>query len=212
MLPRLRRPWGDGTRAIRFEPIELLEKLASMVPKPRVNLLLYHGVFAPHARNRPGAVRSAPQGTRPRHTALGACTVPNGATTPGATATDEPQRSARAAPPSLAGEARQGADAHATSTARPPPLGSYTRPKHYAWAKLLERTFEIAVLVCPDCGGRLRFAHFLLAQKLGDGGRVALENGIVLVRRLVVAGEERLGVGAEDGERMRVNTTYLAVG
>ena len=29
VLLRLRRPWRDGTRAIRFEPSEFLEKLAS---------------------------------------------------------------------------------------------------------------------------------------------------------------------------------------
>jgi Putative transposase/Transposase zinc-binding domain len=40
VLLRLRRPWSDGTRAIRFEPNELLEKLAAMVPKPRINLLI----------------------------------------------------------------------------------------------------------------------------------------------------------------------------
>ena len=32
----------------------------------------------------------------------------------------------------------------------------YVRPTHYAWAELLERTFEIDVLACPECGGRLR--------------------------------------------------------
>jgi len=44
VLLRLRRPWSDGTRAIRFEPNEFLEKLAAMVPKPRINLLVYHGL------------------------------------------------------------------------------------------------------------------------------------------------------------------------
>ena len=40
---------------------------------------------------------------------------------------------------------------------RPPPQGApYVRPRHFAWADLLRRTFEIDVLACPDCGGRLR--------------------------------------------------------
>ena len=39
----------------------------------------------------------------------------------------------------------------------PPPRPGYVRPKHYAWAALLERTFAVDVLACPDCGGRLRF-------------------------------------------------------
>jgi hypothetical protein len=38
-----------------------------------------------------------------------------------------------------------------------PPAGAvYARPRHFPWADLLRRTFEIDVLACPDCGGRLR--------------------------------------------------------
>ena len=59
ILLRLRRPWRDGTWAVRFAPTELLEKLAAMIPKPRINLLVYHGAFAPHACGRPEAVRRA---------------------------------------------------------------------------------------------------------------------------------------------------------
>jgi len=31
------------------------------------------------------------------------------------------------------------------------------RPTCFAWASVLERTFALDVLACPDCGGRLRF-------------------------------------------------------
>jgi hypothetical protein len=49
-------------------------------------------------------------------------------------------------------------DAGVAATPRaPPPRAGYVRRKHYAWANLLERTFAIDVLACPDCGGRLRF-------------------------------------------------------
>jgi hypothetical protein len=48
----LRHRWSDGTTHVIFEPMELLERLAALVPKPRVNLVLYHGVFAPRARWR----------------------------------------------------------------------------------------------------------------------------------------------------------------
>jgi len=54
VLLRLRRPRRDGTRAIRFAPTELLEQLAAMIPRPRANLLIYHGAFAPR-----GCVRAA---------------------------------------------------------------------------------------------------------------------------------------------------------
>jgi hypothetical protein len=56
VLLRLRRPWRDGTRAIRFEPSELLEKLAVVIPRPRINLLIYHGAFAPRGRCHSGPV------------------------------------------------------------------------------------------------------------------------------------------------------------
>jgi hypothetical protein len=42
---QLRRPWRDGTTALMFTPSELLERLAVLVPRPRVNLLLYYGVL-----------------------------------------------------------------------------------------------------------------------------------------------------------------------
>jgi uncharacterized protein YbaR (Trm112 family) len=37
-----------------------------------------------------------------------------------------------------------------------PPCAAYVRPRHFPWADLLRRTFEIDILACPDCGNRLR--------------------------------------------------------
>lgn len=66
VLLRLRRPWRDGTREICFEPNELLEKLAAMIPRPRANLLLYHGAFAPRGCWREhAAVRLRGEATAP---------------------------------------------------------------------------------------------------------------------------------------------------
>ena len=39
--------WRDGTSHLLFEPIEFLERLAALIPRPAVNLLLYHGLLAP---------------------------------------------------------------------------------------------------------------------------------------------------------------------
>jgi len=58
-LPGVRRPWSDGTCGIVFSPVELIEKLAALVPRPRIHLLIYHGVFAPNARIWRDAVASA---------------------------------------------------------------------------------------------------------------------------------------------------------
>ncbi|MGH7393047.1 MAG: transposase [Candidatus Rokuibacteriota bacterium] len=45
----LKTAWADGTRQLMFEPLTRLERLAALTPRPRINLVLYHGVLAPHA-------------------------------------------------------------------------------------------------------------------------------------------------------------------
>jgi hypothetical protein len=35
------KPWSDGTTGIRLSALELLEKLAALVPLPRVHLVRY---------------------------------------------------------------------------------------------------------------------------------------------------------------------------
>ena len=46
---QLKTPYSDGTTHAIFEPLDFLAKLAALVPKPRVNLTRFHGVFAPKA-------------------------------------------------------------------------------------------------------------------------------------------------------------------
>ncbi|MGE0445040.1 MAG: transposase [Vicinamibacterales bacterium] len=54
---QLRHPWADGTTALLFEPTAFLERLAVLVPRPRINLVLYHGVLAPRSAWRTEVVR-----------------------------------------------------------------------------------------------------------------------------------------------------------
>jgi hypothetical protein len=49
---RLKRPAHDGATHRIMSPLEFVGALASLVPPPRVHLTRYHGVFAPHARDR----------------------------------------------------------------------------------------------------------------------------------------------------------------
>ncbi len=46
------RPWSDGTTGIKLSPLELLEKLAAIVPLPRAHLVRYGGCLAPHSTLR----------------------------------------------------------------------------------------------------------------------------------------------------------------
>jgi hypothetical protein len=49
LLYRLKKHWRDGTSHIIFEPSEMMERLAALVPAPRFNLIRYSGVLAPSA-------------------------------------------------------------------------------------------------------------------------------------------------------------------
>jgi hypothetical protein len=50
-------PWSDGTTGITLSPLELLEKLAALVPLPHVHLVRYGGL--------PGAAQSSTGGDSP---------------------------------------------------------------------------------------------------------------------------------------------------
>ena len=52
LMYRFNRPWSDGTTGIKLSPLELLEKLAALVPLPRAHLVRYAGCLAPHSRLR----------------------------------------------------------------------------------------------------------------------------------------------------------------
>jgi hypothetical protein len=128
----LRRPWRDGSRALLFDPLDFLGRLAALTPKPRVNLLLYHGVFGPHAARRRAAVaqaREAAEGPAESGSAAGSA-------------------AGRSSPRVASGQATVAVPAGAAV----PGERSLVR-----WADLLRRVFEIDVLHCARCGGRLRF-------------------------------------------------------
>jgi hypothetical protein len=49
---QLKTPYSDGTTHVIFEPLDFIAKLAALVPKPRLNLTRFHGVFAPNSKYR----------------------------------------------------------------------------------------------------------------------------------------------------------------
>ena len=49
---QLKTPYRDGTTHVIFEPVDFLARLAALVPKPRVNLTRFHGVFATNSHFR----------------------------------------------------------------------------------------------------------------------------------------------------------------
>ena len=101
VLLELCRRWADGTTHLVFDPVELLERLAAITPRPRINLVFYYGVLGARASWRAKIVPKA--------------------------------------------------SSDAQDTDRCP--ARHAAPR---WADLMRRAFGFDVLLCPQCGGRLR--------------------------------------------------------
>jgi Putative transposase len=119
VLYHLRHHWRDGTTHMVFEPLELVGKLAALVPPPMFNLVRYSGIFAPAARWRPFIVPFDPEATNSFHHSD--CVMGEQLVHPGSS--QKPRR---------------------------------CHPRNYSWAELMRRVFEVDVLVCDHCGGRMR--------------------------------------------------------
>ena len=63
---QLKTPYRDGTTHVIFEPLDFIARLAALVPKPRVNLTRFHGLFAPNSKYR-ARVTPAKRGRGGRH-------------------------------------------------------------------------------------------------------------------------------------------------
>jgi hypothetical protein len=61
VIYRFKKPWGDGTTALKLTPMELMERLVALVPRPRVHLTRYHGVLGPHYKHRKQIVPKPPE-------------------------------------------------------------------------------------------------------------------------------------------------------
>ena len=44
---KLKTPWRDGTTHLVMSPLEFMQRLAALVPRPRLHLIRFHGVLAP---------------------------------------------------------------------------------------------------------------------------------------------------------------------
>lgn len=49
---KLKTKYSDGTSHLLFSGLEFVEKLAALVPPPRIHLTRFHGCLAPHAKMR----------------------------------------------------------------------------------------------------------------------------------------------------------------
>jgi hypothetical protein len=67
---KLKTPWRDGTTHLVMSPLEFMQRLAALVPRPRLHLIRFHGVLAPNAKLRALVVPQEPE--RPAQAAASA--------------------------------------------------------------------------------------------------------------------------------------------
>ena len=60
---RYKQPFRDGSTHVVLEPLDFIARLAALVPRPRLNLTRFHGVFAPNFKHRQRIVPRRPQRT-----------------------------------------------------------------------------------------------------------------------------------------------------
>ena len=161
LLYELRHRWRDGTTHVAFEPLELVDRLAALVPPPRFHTVRYHGVLASRSKHRAAVLpRDTESAVRPS-CAVGTCVAMSAELTPPATAElRSSHRSHRnggsrteAEPRSLQLPQSPGsAGAAVASVDRVRASPRTSRPsRYYSWSELMRRVFEIDVLRCPRC-------------------------------------------------------------
>ena len=120
-------------------PLELINRIAQLVPPPRTHRHRYYGVLAPNSPLR-GAVTAMAQDA--------AVVV-----TPevGSPVAEEVNADAGTACTAIAC-----GDAGSTTPPAPPAKPKPRPSAHYLWAALMARIYEVFPLICPNCGGQMR--------------------------------------------------------
>ena len=120
-----------GRTALRLSALEFLDRLATILPPPRIHRHRYHGVFAPNAPLRPLVTARARENALAAQLPGPSLPIPKTSWVP---------------PPASEAPAPQTIDA------------APSRPSR--WAALLARVFEVFPLVCPTCQTPLTFIAF----------------------------------------------------
>ena len=72
----MKTPYREGTTHIVMSPPEFIQRLAALIPRPRLHLIRFHGVLAPNARLRPDIIPNVPVNVNtPQRTTL-RCPLP----------------------------------------------------------------------------------------------------------------------------------------
>lgn len=125
---------------ITLTPLELIDRIAALVPLPRTHRHRYFGVLAPNSPLRAAAVAMAAPAQQ-----AAVQTGQDGTGHEGA--------------PGVAPDGNAGGAGAQLQLPQPAPPKRSTA--HYLWAALSARIYEVFPLLCPMCGGQMRLIAFI---------------------------------------------------
>jgi hypothetical protein len=128
---------GAKVDELHLTPLELIARIAALVPPPRTHRHRYFGVLAPNSPLRAAAVVLAAPAQPAKQVVV----------------QTEPAATGEGAP-------RVVHLGHAISPT-PEPAQPKRSPAHYLWAVLIARIYEVFPLLCPMCGGQMRLIAFI---------------------------------------------------
>ena len=129
------KPGPGGSVSLLLTPLELIDRLAALIPPPRRHRHRYYGVLAPNAPLREVVTAMA--------RAKDEVTLPSAMTD-----------AVPAAEPGTTAQKQNSPDEVAEAPA-------HRKAARYVWALLLARIYEVLPLVCPKCGGEMRIIAFI---------------------------------------------------
>ena len=128
---------GAKADELHLTPLELIARIAALVPPPRTHRHRYFGVLAPNSPHRAAAVALATPAQLAKQVVVQAEPAATGEGAPGVVPLGH------ASPPA------------------PEPAPPKRSKAHYLWAVLIARIFEVFPLLCPLCGGQMRLIAFI---------------------------------------------------
>ena len=133
---------GTQVDEITLTPLELIDRIAALVPLPRTHRHRYFGVLAPNSPLRAAvtvmAQSAAAQPVQPAQMQAEPATTGAGE-----------------------GEGAFGVRNPLPTQTEPAQPVQPKRPAHYLWAVLIARIYEVFPLLCPICGGQMRIIAFI---------------------------------------------------
>jgi len=128
---------GAKADELHLTPLDLIARIAALVPPPRTHRHRYFGVLAPNSPHRAAVTALATPAQPTKQVVVQADPAATGEGAPGVVPLGH------AIPPT------------------PEPATPKRSKAHYLWAVLIARIYEVFPLLCPMCGGQMRLIAFI---------------------------------------------------